>query len=255
MSSYRSHSWTAALALAACAVSVAAHAQPAKYPARPVRIVVGFPPGGGVDIIARLLSEPLKAELGQPFVVENRTGAAAMIAAGAAAKAPPDGLTLGIGNLGTHVINPGLYKSLPYDPIRDFLPVTQMIANGSALVGHVKLVPRTLKELIAYARANPDKVNFASPNTPVFLLYLALIARGLMIAANAPTFFSRLLAGAIVLTFFTYAFVNMGMVSGIMPVVGVPLPLISYGGTALVTLFVGIGILMSVQKHRKLVQT
>ena len=76
-----------------------------------------------------------------------------------------------------------------------------------------------------------------------------------MIAANAPTLFARLLAGAITLMFFTYAFVNMGMVSGILPVVGVPLPFISYGGTALLTLFIGIGILMSVHKHRKLVQT
>ena len=91
--------------------------------------------------------------------------------------------------------------------------------------------------------------------TLLMVLYLALIARGLVIAANAPTFFARLLAGAIVLTFFTYAFVNMGMVSGILPVVGGPLPLVSYGGTALVTLFLGIGILMSIHNHRKLVQT
>ena len=86
-------------------------------------------------------------------------------------------------------------------------------------------------------------------------LYLALIMRGLMIAANAPTFFTRLLAGSITLTFFTYAVVNMGMVSGLLPVVGVPLPLISYGGTSLVTLFLGIGMLMSIQHHRTLVQT
>jgi rod shape determining protein RodA len=92
-------------------------------------------------------------------------------------------------------------------------------------------------------------------NCFLLILYTALITRGLMIAANAPTFFSRLLAGAITLTFFTYVFVNMGMVSGILPVVGVPLPLISYGGTSLVTLCVGFGILMSVQKHRKLVNT
>ena len=92
-------------------------------------------------------------------------------------------------------------------------------------------------------------------NCLLLLLYLLLIGRGLAIAANAPTFFARLLAGAVTLTFFTYAFVNMGMVSGILPVVGVPLPLISYGGTALVTLFFGIGILMSIHKHRKLVQT
>jgi rod shape determining protein RodA len=88
----------------------------------------------------------------------------------------------------------------------------------------------------------------------LMVLYLLLIGRGLMIAANAPTLFTRLLAGSITLIFFTYAFVNMGMVSGILPVVGVPLPLISYGGTALVTLFLGIGILMSIHKHRMLVQ-
>jgi len=92
-------------------------------------------------------------------------------------------------------------------------------------------------------------------NTVLLILYALLIARGLMIASTAPTIFARLMAGAIALMFFTYAFVNMGMVSGILPVVGVPLPFISYGGTALLTLFIGAGILMSVQKHRKLVQT
>ncbi|MGH8677282.1 MAG: FtsW/RodA/SpoVE family cell cycle protein, partial [Burkholderiales bacterium] len=90
-------------------------------------------------------------------------------------------------------------------------------------------------------------------------LLLALVARvigrGLVIAANAPTLFTRLLAGAITLTFFTYVFVNMGMVSGILPVVGVPLPLISYGGTSLVTILFGVGLLMSVQTHRRLIQT
>jgi len=86
-------------------------------------------------------------------------------------------------------------------------------------------------------------------------LYALLIARGLMIAANAPTVFARLLAASVTLMFFTYAFVNMGMVSGILPVVGVPLPFVSYGGTALLTLFIGIGILMSVHRHRRLVQS
>ena len=92
-------------------------------------------------------------------------------------------------------------------------------------------------------------------NIVLLMLYLALIARGLMIAANAPTFFARLISGAIILTFFTYAFVNMGMVSGVLPVVGVPLPLVSYGGTALAALYLGLGMLMSMQRHRKLVQT
>jgi rod shape determining protein RodA len=92
-------------------------------------------------------------------------------------------------------------------------------------------------------------------NCILVALYLALIMRGLMIAANAPTFFTRLLAGSITLTFFTYAFVNIGMVSGLLPVVGVPLPMVSYGGTSLVTLFLCIGILMSIQHHRALVQS
>jgi rod shape determining protein RodA len=92
-------------------------------------------------------------------------------------------------------------------------------------------------------------------NVVLIALFLALITRGLVISVNAPTTFARLLGGAVTLGFFTYAFVNMGMVSGILPVVGVPLPLISYGGTSLVTILLGFGILMSIQTHRKLVQT
>jgi rod shape determining protein RodA len=92
-------------------------------------------------------------------------------------------------------------------------------------------------------------------NLILLVLYALLIGRGLVIAANAATVFARLMAGGVTLMFFTYAFVNMGMVSGILPVVGVPLPFLSYGGTALLTLFLGAGVLMSVQRHRKLVQT
>jgi rod shape determining protein RodA len=92
-------------------------------------------------------------------------------------------------------------------------------------------------------------------NIALLVLYTLLVARGLMIAANAATLFGRLLAASIALQFFVYAFVNMGMVSGILPVVGVPLPFLSYGGTALLTLFIGAGLLMSIQRHRKLVQT
>ena len=90
-------------------------------------------------------------------------------------------------------------------------------------------------------------------NILLLVLYLLLIGRGMVIAANASTMFARLMAGTVTLMFFTYAFVNMAMVSGLLPVVGVPLPLVSYGGTALVSLFIGLGILMSVQAHRKLV--
>ena len=92
-------------------------------------------------------------------------------------------------------------------------------------------------------------------NAVLLVLYLLLIGRGMMITANASTMFARLIAGAVTLMFFTEAFVNMGMVSGVLPVVGVPLPLVSYGGTALISLFIGLGLLMSVQAHRKLVNT
>jgi len=92
-------------------------------------------------------------------------------------------------------------------------------------------------------------------NMLLLVLFLLVIGRGVVITANAPTLFTRLFAGAITLTFFTYAFVNMGMVSGILPVVGVPLPLVSYGGTSLVTICLGLGILMSIGTHKKLVQT
>ncbi len=92
-------------------------------------------------------------------------------------------------------------------------------------------------------------------NATLLLLFLLVIGRGIVITANAPTLFTRLFGGAITLTFFTYAFVNMGMVSGILPVVGVPLPLVSYGGTSLVTICLGLGILMSIETHKKLVQS
>ena len=92
-------------------------------------------------------------------------------------------------------------------------------------------------------------------NVMLLVLFLLVIGRGIVITANAPTLFTRLFGGAITLTFFTYAFVNMGMVSGILPVVGVPLPLVSYGGTSLVTICLGLGILMSIETHKKLVQS
>jgi rod shape determining protein RodA len=118
--------------------------------------------------------------------------------------------------------------------------------------GHLQFIPeRTTDFVFAVFSEEFGLIG----NLVLCVLYLLLIARGLLIAANAPTLFTRLLAGAVSLMFFTYAFVNMGMVSGILPVVGVPLPLMSYGGTAFVTLGLGVGILMSVQRHRKLVQS
>jgi rod shape determining protein RodA len=149
------------------------------------------------------------------------------------------------------------------DPLgRGFHIIQATIAVGSGgLVGkgwlqgtqtHLEFIPERTTDFIFAVFS--EEFGLAG-NAVLLVLYFALLARGFVIAAGAPTFFARLLAGAITLIFFTYAFVNMGMVSGILPVVGVPLPLVSYGGTALVTLFLGLGILMSIQKHRKLVQT
>ena len=104
-------------------------------------------------------------------------------------------------------------------------------------------------------RQNLRLITDVPGNLVLILLFALLIGRGLVISANAPTMFSRLLAGGVTLTFFTYVFVNMGMVGGLLPVVGVPLPLISYGGTSLVTLLFGIGLLMSIRTNRRLVQT
>ena len=124
------------------------------------------------------------------------------------------------------------------------------LKNGTQT--HLEFIPERTTDFI-FAVYAEELGLFGSSFLLIF--YLLLIARGLMIAANAPTMFTRLLAGAITLIFFTYAFVNMGMVSGILPVVGVPLPLVSYGGTAFVTLGLGAGILMSIQRHRKLIQS
>jgi rod shape determining protein RodA len=117
---------------------------------------------------------------------------------------------------------------------------------------HLDFIPERTTDFIFAVYA--EEFGFLG-NSLLLFIFLLVIGRGLVISANAPTLFTRLFAGAITLTFFTYAFVNMGMVSGILPVVGVPLPLISYGGTALVTLCLGLGILMSIQTHKKLVQS
>ncbi len=149
------------------------------------------------------------------------------------------------------------------DPLgRGFHTIQAAIAVGSGGVtgkgylqgtqAHLEFIPERTTDFILAVFA--EEFGLVG-NVVLILLYLALIARGLMIALNAPSYFARLLAGAITLMFFTYAFVNMGMVAGLLPVVGVPLPFMSYGGTALGTLGIGAGILMSVQRHRKLIQT
>jgi tripartite-type tricarboxylate transporter receptor subunit TctC len=132
-------------------------------PDRPIRMIVGYPAGGGVDLVARLLGDPMKAALGQSIIVENRTGASGMVAAGSVAKAPPDGMTLLMAASGEVAINQHLYKDkMSYDPLRELVPVA-LIGIVPCVVVVASTTPvRTAAELVAYARANRGKLSFSS---------------------------------------------------------------------------------------------
>src|SRR5712692_3787207 len=147
----------ASLLLACC---FAAHAQ--AWPVRPVRIVVAYPPGGGIDILARQLADKLTPQWTQPVVVENKPGANTILAADAAAKAAPDGHTILMTTDATFSINPHLYARLPYDAQRDFVPVTLLVLLQQLLVAHPALPANNLEELIRAAKAKPASINYAS---------------------------------------------------------------------------------------------
>ncbi len=154
----------ASLAVAAAgALPLAALAQ--NYPAKAVTIVVPFAPGGTTDILARIVGQGLHTELGQPFIVDNRAGAGGNIGASLAAKAQADGYTLFMGTVGTHAINQALYKKMPFDPVKDFAPISRVATVPNLLVAHPSQPYKTVKELIAYAKANPGKVTFGSPGS------------------------------------------------------------------------------------------
>lgn len=142
------------------ATGAAAHAE--GYPSKPVRMVVPFPPGGGADTLARLLGQQIAARLGQPAVVDNRGGAGGLIGTGLVATSLPDGYTLLFATSSTHGSNPSVYKKLPYDPIADFSPVILLAVVPNVLVVHPSVAAGNLKELIALAKANPGKLNYAS---------------------------------------------------------------------------------------------
>ena len=132
------------------------------YPTRPVHIIVPSTPGGGYDVIGRLLAERLPPLLGQPFVVENRAGGGTLVGTQAVATAAPDGYTLLVGGLANMAFNPGLHKDVRYDPVRDFAPVAMVGAFTYALIGRKDLPPPSLKALVDYARANPGKLAIAT---------------------------------------------------------------------------------------------
>jgi len=148
-----------ACALAALAIS-AAHAE--VYPSKPVRMIVAYPPGGGTDIVGRMVAQKLGEALGQPVVVENRGGASGNIGTELAARAVPDGYTVLMGNVAPNAINVSLFRNLPYDPVADFAPVTLVASTPNILVVHPTTPARTVKEVIALAKAKPGALNFAS---------------------------------------------------------------------------------------------
>lgn len=134
----------------------------AQYPDRPIHYVIPFPPGGSTDFTGRVLGKGISDILEQPVVIENRAGAGGNVGAGYVARSAPDGYTLFQGTIGTHAINSTLYKNLSYDVLKDFVPIARMTAGTNVLVVHPDVPANTVEELIAYAKANPGKLNTGS---------------------------------------------------------------------------------------------
>ena len=151
---------TAALATFATLAAPLAHAQ-ADFPNKPIRIVVTFPPGGSADGVVRMLTPRLTEKLGQQVVVDNRPGAGGNIGLAVVAKAPADGYTLGVGAAGALAANSSLYPNMPFDPVKDFKPVTLLAAIPFVIVGHPSLAPRNQRDLLALARTQPGKLSLA----------------------------------------------------------------------------------------------
>jgi len=150
------------LLFAAIAFAVAACAQAQAWPSKPIRYIVIFAPGGTTDILARLIAPKLSEALGQPVIVENRPGAGGNTGAEMIAKAAPDGYTIGSGTVSSHAINATLYARMPYDPDKDFSPITMLATLPNMLVVHPSLGVNTVPELIALLKANPNKYSFGS---------------------------------------------------------------------------------------------
>ena len=148
------------LALALVLMPLLAAAQP--YPTKPVRIIVNFPAGGVADIYARIIGSKVQESWGQPVVVENRTGGGGNIGADAVAKSPPDGYTLNMSAIGPHAVNVSLFSKMPYDPVKDFAAIALVLEAEGLLVVNPAVPANNIAELIAYARANPGKLTFAS---------------------------------------------------------------------------------------------
>ncbi|WP_326538907.1 tripartite tricarboxylate transporter substrate binding protein [Pseudorhodoferax sp.] len=152
----------ATLASAAAAALLPLPATAQAYPTKPITMIVPFSAGGTTDILARIVGQALSTELGQSVVIDNRAGAGGNIGGQLAARAPADGYTLFMGTVGTHAINEALYKKMPFDPIKDFAPLSRVANVPNLLVAHPAQPFKTVPEMIAYAKANPGKINFGS---------------------------------------------------------------------------------------------
>ena len=151
------------LAIALLCLLAASLAQAQTYPSRPVRIVVPFPPGAATDTLGRLIAQKLTESWGQAVTVDNRPGAGSIIGAETSAKAAPDGTTIFMGHIGTHGANPALYAKLPYDPVRDFAPVSLLVTIPNLLAVHPSLPVNNVRELIDLAKSKPGALNIGSP--------------------------------------------------------------------------------------------
>jgi tripartite-type tricarboxylate transporter receptor subunit TctC len=151
----------AAAAAACCAVAAAAPIAAQDYPVKPVRIIIGFPPGGATDLVSRMMAPKFTGIFKQQFIVDNRPGANGVIGSDLAAKAAPDGYAIHLATIGSLVLSPATGK-VPYDPIRDFAPISQAVALQNIFIVHPTLPARSMKDLIALARAKPGALNFAS---------------------------------------------------------------------------------------------
>ena len=167
--------FVSALLLACCA----SLAMSQSYPARPIKLIVPFPPGGALDGYARIIQPALSQELGQAVVIENLPGAGGLIGASAVAKAAPDGYTLLAGNIQTLALNSAVYPQMPYDPLKDFTPIVQTVKVNYVLVVNPKVPAANVAELIAYAKANPAKLTYATSGsgTAQHLAVILLMAR------------------------------------------------------------------------------
>jgi tripartite-type tricarboxylate transporter receptor subunit TctC len=155
--------WLQVTALLVAVITVALPATAQQYPARPIRMIIGFPPGGGTDIVGRIVGQRLSEVLGQQILPDNRGGASGQIAAELTAKAPPDGYTVMMAHIAAISILPSLYPKMPYDAARDFAPITLVAIGPNLLVVHPSVPVKNVKELVAFAKARPGQLHYASP--------------------------------------------------------------------------------------------